>query len=175
MEPTIFRPDPLIQRLKDRHRRAGLGTSASHLGSVVVVLAGSVLLVVGSLRPWVDLYAIGNPTLLGSDADAAVAATLVGVAMLQAAMCASVLWAARHRGRQPRFLHLLSIPLAVVGFLFYTVRVQGDTFRVHEANLDQNVPPSGLGDGLYITGVGLALGLLAGLVALPAARRVWRT
>ncbi len=175
MDEPLPGPDPLIERLKARQKHRDLATTPSHLLSVVLVLAAALLLIVGSLRPFTVLYEISNPAILGHDADAALATVLVAGGVIELVACGATIWGIRRRGRAPRFVHLTSVPVSFFCALLWYLRYQTNDFRISVANRDENVPPSHFGDGTWITAAGLALGVVAVVVALPAARRVWRT
>jgi hypothetical protein len=167
------RPDPLVDSLKAKQARRSLATTPAHILSVVTVVAAASLLVVSAWRPWIEPYGIAHPAIKGDDADAAVASVLVVGAALELIGCAVVVWAMRRRGRPPRFLHLVSVPISVLGFILWYQRLHVNQDRVTVFNAVPNAPPSSLGDGIYIAGAGLAVGVAALLVAVPAMRRVW--
>lgn len=167
--------DPLVEALKARQARRSLATTPSYVLSLVLVVAGAVLLIVGAWRPWVDLYGLGIPAISRADADAATASLLVAGAVLELLACAVALLGMRHRGRPPRFLHLVSVPVSLGGAVFWYQRLRENQNRVDVFNSVPDAPRSQLGDGSVITGVGLALGVIALLAAIPALRRAWRT
>jgi hypothetical protein len=173
MDQWQVRPDPLVASLKAKQAQRTRPTTPAHILSVMIVVAAAVLLVVGAWQPWIEPYGIGRPAIKGDDADAAVASLLVAGAALELIACAVVVWAMRRRGRPPRFLHLVSVPVSVLGFLFWFMRFKVNQDRVTVFNGLPDVPATHLGAGTYLTGAGLAAGLLAVLVAIPAMRRVW--
>ncbi|HEY6378228.1 MAG TPA: hypothetical protein VI316_03510 [Candidatus Dormibacteraeota bacterium] len=166
-------PDPLVASLKAKQAKRTMATTPAHVASVVIVVAAAALLVVGAWQPWIEPYGIGRAAIKGDDADAAVASLLMAGAVLELIACAVVVWAMRRRGRPPRFLHLVSVPVSVLGLLFWYMRFKVDQDRVTVFNGLPDVPATHLGDGAYLTGAGLAAGVLALLVAIPAMRRVW--
>ena len=173
MDHQRVRPDPLVDALKAKQARRSLATTPSHILSVVTVVAASVLLVVAAWRPWIEPYGIARPAIKGDDADAAVASLLVLGAAGELIACGFVVWSMRRRGRAPRFLHLVSVPISVIAAILWYQRLHIDQDRVTVFNGVPDAVPSSLGDGIVIAGIGLAVGVFALLVAVPAMRRVW--
>jgi hypothetical protein len=61
----------------------------------------------------------------------------------------------------------------VIAAILWYQRLHIDQDRVTVFNGVPNATPSTLGDGIVIAGIGLAVGVFALLVAVPAMRRVW--
>jgi len=167
--------DPKLTSLKERRRRAPLARPGIlHTASLLTVVAGAGLAIYGCFRPWAVLYGAAGPAAISTDdANGAVATVVVGGALVELIAVSVALYAALHR-RRARLLHLVSVLVSILGLLLLSRRADTLNHEVFLANLETPGQASHLADGVWLTGAGLGLGILAAVVALPLIARELR-
>ena len=160
--------DPKLVRLKERRRRAPLARAGLlHTASMLMVVAGAGLATYGCFRPWAVLYGAAGPAAISTDdANGAVATVVVGGALVDLIAVSVALYGALHR-RRARLLHLVSVLVSILGLTLLSRRAATINHEVFLANIETPGQASHLADGVWFTVAGLALGILAAVVALP--------
>jgi hypothetical protein len=175
-QPRRREPEDLqLHRLKRGWQRGELTARRTRwtIASGALVVAGGVLVAIGSFLPWVSIAGLSVMPVQEGGPDGAAATFACFVAL-----CLVVLGAISAVGRRgaPRFVHLLVYLLAPMVFILVRYRsdILGNFIFVHNADI-HNEGAATEGPGILVIYAGLAVGVVAPLLSWRQLLRVLRS